>query len=209
MVRVLWRTGTAHRDDAEGRLLLDVFRALSGLATLQTAKDSEPAVIIESGTAFYNLARELDRRKGNETAMACAQSAANMLSAVENPAAEASSRLALDLARRIPNLDAVAGERARLGVILTKIAQTDASRRLEAFDALEAAFRYFTTGHRPAENFLQLFSRWMGTEPWLKTLGLLFWAGLPPAIRKDKPEEFAKVARALGPIWQGPFVEFY
>jgi hypothetical protein len=200
-VGLLWKV-----DDAPDSILLDnVLEVLDTLATLEEERSQQN---LGKVTEHLKLtASELATRDKHEEAMACAMSAVNFAGKVSAAEGEKTCAFALSLAKRGENEAAFSMLLPQRAHLLAKIAQDDPSRRLEAFDAFEAALGHTPANQTHKELMLRLMEGWINQEDYLHVLKpmLLLVSG---SERLTEPAMREGIAASVNPIWKGTLPEW-
>jgi hypothetical protein len=202
-IRSMWRG----EDTADARLLENIIDVLRSISSLENESPPPMQRVTRLKESLTQAAQELDKAEKLEEALACAMSAinfANFLSAAE---AEAASSFALSLAKRIANHAVIAVLLSQRAHFLGKLAQNDPSRRLEAFDAFEAALGYTPADPKQKEAMLTVLESWIYKEDYLGVLKPMFWVVDDSPALSDSVHR-AGVATATSTIWSGPLSEW-
>ena len=218
-----WPESISADQGGEPGILGASLTALDDLATLQFSIDAgdavEPSDVTGAAENLEALARVAEGVGALEPAVACARSARNLIRLVDlEAAAEATDRV-IRLVRRMGDPTQLVGDLAVRADQRVRLAESDATRRVAAFDAIEEALRVMLeTGIRPPIALTALrepiVKRW-AYAPFQATLSMI----LPEADRDDLPlikqlgpaldrAEMADLPAVLSPVWRGATTEW-
>ena len=202
-LEVLWKDD----ESPDAALLNDVMNALAALATLEQEHPPSLASLTRIIECLQQTASELEKRGKHEDGLACAMSAINFAGRVSPFEGEKACVFALSLAKRGENLAAFSVLLPQRAHFLAQIAENDPSRRLDAFDAFEAALAYMS-GNQPGKHpMLELIGNWIDQKDYLRILKLTFLL-IEDSPRLSDPAMRAGIAAAVNTIWSGTLPEW-
>jgi hypothetical protein len=157
--------------------------------------------------SLTEAALELEKAEKGDEALACAMSAINLAGMLSRSEAEAACSFTLSLAKRSANHAAIAVLLSQRAHFLAKLAQNDPSRRLEAFDAFEAALGYTPVDATQKESMLNVMESWIYQEDYLRVLKPMLWVVKGSPSLSDSVHRAGTVA-AVNTIWSSSLAEW-
>ncbi|HEX2079340.1 MAG TPA: hypothetical protein VHG08_16560 [Longimicrobium sp.] len=185
-----------------------VLSALLGLAEVQEGGSMEPAAVHRAAAGLERCAELLRDDDALDDAFACVLSAINLAPWLRPAQRESATGLALELAEEGGSPDNLCFARARRVEFLVAAAEEDPGRRIEAFDAFEAAACRLPADADRRRVVLRCLQACLERAPYLHLLLPVLAAALPPDERPDGLPDLAPYQAATNPLWEGSSAEW-
>jgi hypothetical protein len=205
-----WSPGYEIKGTFEVKILNASILALFCLTSLYKSGQQDMDLAAAGSRALLRLTSTLEQADRLEPALACAHSARNVAFG-DADLGETASFVALRLALRAGNLDNIAVLASLYADNLILLAQSDAARRVEAYDATERALRALRRQEAYKPELLDLFTQRTVSEAYLRPLQPTVLSMLPPDQRpafKEMPVPLDKLARILDTSISGSADDF-
>lgn len=194
-------------DTAAARLLDQIIDVLTAIAILERESPPSQSHLTQIKQSLTQAAEELEEAEKFEEALACAMSAINFARLLSETEAEAGCRFALELAKQSRNQAAIAMLLSQRAIFLARIVKNDPARKLDAFDAFEAALGHTPSDQAQKESMLKLLKFWIHEEDYLQVLKPMLWLVGDDKSLSDSVHQ-PGVAAAVNTIWKGSLPEW-